>query len=93
MAELECDHQAANRDHQTVEALAQTWLANSSLDAPHLLEMQQALQRLAGMYARHIAIEDHELFPLAAQVLPADALAEVGREMAQRRGVPANQGD
>jgi hemerythrin-like domain-containing protein len=93
MAKLESDHQAANRDHQWVEALAQAWLANATLDAPHLREMQQALQRLAGMYAGHIAIEDHELFPLAARVLPADALAEVGREMAQRRGVPANQGD
>ena len=92
MAELECDHQAANRDHQTVEALAQDWLANNSLDAPHLLEMQQALQRLAGMYARHIAIEDQELFPLAARVLPAEALAEVGREMAKRREVPEKQG-
>ena len=91
MAKLESAHQAANRDHQKVEALAQDWLANSSLDAPHLLEMQQALQRLAGMYARHIAIEDQELFPLAARVLPAEALAAVGREMAERREVPAKQ--
>jgi hemerythrin-like domain-containing protein len=86
-AELECDHQAANRDHQKVEALAQEWLSNRSLDAPQMREMQQALQRLAGMYARHIAIEDQELFPLAARVLQAEALAEVGREMAERRGL------
>jgi hemerythrin-like domain-containing protein len=92
MAELECDHQAANRDHQKVEALAQEWLATGILDAPHLREIQQALQRLAGMYARHIAIEDQQLFPLAARVLPAEALAEVGREMAGRRGVVANHG-
>jgi hypothetical protein len=35
---------------------------------------------------RPIEIEDKDLFPLAARVLTEDALAEVGREMAKRRG-------
>ena len=42
-------------------------------------------------YARHIAIEDNEVFPLAGRVLSQDQLAQVGREMAQRRGQPSGQ--
>jgi hemerythrin-like domain-containing protein len=34
---------------------------------------------------RHIAIEDNEIFPHAAALVPKDAPARVRREMAQRR--------
>ena len=39
------------------------------------------------IYRRHIAIEDRELFPLAAYLLPSRQLQEIGREMAARRFV------
>ncbi len=91
MAALESDHDAASRDHQKVDSLAQRWLEMGILDSRELREMKQALERLSRTYARHIAIEDQELFPLAARALPADKLAEVGREMAERRGIRAHQ--
>jgi hemerythrin-like domain-containing protein len=89
MAALEIDHAAANRDHEQVDKFARKWLEMGFLTRQNVREMKQALERLSGMYARHIAIEDGELFPLAAQVLPAEALAAVGSEMAARRGLSA----
>jgi hemerythrin-like domain-containing protein len=84
---LESDHQAANRDHQFVDALGRRWINERKLSAEDSRDLIQALNRLSDMYARHIAIEDRELFPLAARVLPANQLADVGREMVGRRGV------
>ena len=40
-------------------------------------------------YEAHIAREEGELLPLAAQALDAQALASIGHEMAARRGVDA----
>jgi hemerythrin-like domain-containing protein len=92
MEKLESDHETAARDHGAVDVLGTGWIERGCLRDVELLEMKQALQRLSHLYARHIAIEDQQLFPLAARVLPAEALAEVGREMAARRGVVANRG-
>jgi len=86
MAKLESDHQAADRDHEKVEAFGREWLEKGVLDPRRRREMKEALKRLSEMYGRHIEIEDRELFPLAARILPAEELAEVGREMAERRG-------
>jgi hemerythrin-like domain-containing protein len=45
------------------------------------------LEELRTIYERHIAIEDHDVFPLAGQVLNQAEIAALGREMAARRGV------
>jgi hemerythrin-like domain-containing protein len=84
---LEGDHKAAAKDHRTVDSLGTRWLAEGKLAAALARELGQALTRLSSLYARHIAIEDAELFPLAAKVLPEADLAAVGREMADRRGI------
>ena len=86
LEKLEADHLTANRDHQTVDALGHEWLTGP-LTAEQSAEFGAALRRLAALYARHIAIEDNELFPLAAQVVPEDQLAAIGREMVDRRGI------
>jgi hemerythrin-like domain-containing protein len=84
---LEGDHQAAARDHEIVDLLGTRWLTDGKLASEHAVELSEALTRLSSLYTRHITIEDTELFPLAAKVLPANQLAAVGREMADRRGV------
>jgi hemerythrin-like domain-containing protein len=43
-------------------------------------------------YREHIAFEDGELIPLAGELLSAEALAEIGREMAARRGLAGTPG-
>lgn len=90
LTELESDHQVASRDHAIVDGLGTRWLTERKLTEERAQEMNLALARLARLYARHIDIEDAELFPLALRVLPADQLAAVGREMADRRGIVTN---
>ena len=87
LARLEGDHQTASQDHRIVDTLGTRWLEQGTLDADRARELDQALERLSGLYARHIAIEDTELFPLAGRVLNKGELAAVGEEMAIRRGV------
>jgi len=87
LKELEHDHQAAARDHELVDSLGSEWLSFGSLAPQQRSTMQGALQRLSELYRRHIAIEDGELFPLAARVLNADQLRAIGGEMAERRQV------
>ncbi|HEV2688394.1 MAG TPA: hypothetical protein VGV35_07560, partial [Bryobacteraceae bacterium] len=89
---LEGDHETASRDHGIVDSLGMHWLEHGTLAADQAREMDQALERLSGLYARHIAIEDSELFPLAGRVLNAGELAAVGEEMARRRGVVTGAG-
>lgn len=84
---LEQDHEAAARDHQIVDSLVTRWLNSGSLSAPESLELSETLARLAEMYQRHIALEDQQLFPLAARLLRHDELSAVGCEMADRRSV------
>jgi len=77
------------REHET---LAFNWnalrplLADVAAGAPAILPAAQ-VEAVRAAYASHIAREDGDAFPLAAQVLDADALAAMGREMAERRGV------
>ena len=87
LTELESDHHAADRDHQLVDALSRRWLNEGALPTEQSHDLKEALARLSHMYEHHIALEDQELFPLAARVLPADQLAEVGLEMAERRSI------
>jgi hypothetical protein len=42
------------------------------------------------VYAAHIAAEDNEVFPAAAQILSKNDIAEIGREMMARR--PSRRG-
>jgi hemerythrin-like domain-containing protein len=46
---------------------------------------------VAAAYDAHIFREERELLPLAAQVLDAATIAEIGKEMARRRGVDPTQ--
>ncbi len=46
-----------------------------------------ALDRFASRYGDHIAAEEGLAYPAAMQLLPPTALADMGREMAARRGV------
>lgn len=86
MAELEADHQAAGSLHEVVEALGRRWLADDSLPAEQASEFATAIASLQALYSAHIDHEDNEVFPLAQRVLSPREQAEIGREMAARRG-------
>ena len=76
-----------------VDSLGRLWLESGVLAASEHQCLTETLSRLSTMYARHIALEDSELFPLAAQVLAERDLASIGREMAERRGVKRQLGE
>jgi len=87
MERLEADHDTADVQHAVIDELGMRWLEQSTLDAADAAQLEAQVRALRDFYAAHIAVEDHELFPLAGQLLAADAVENVGREMAARRGL------
>lgn len=85
---LEADHEKAAAAHDEIDRLGRKWLDEGFLLADEVDWLIQVLRELEATYQRHIAVEDQEIFPLAAEVLPPDELKRIGREMADRRGVP-----
>ena len=89
VARLERDHRDADAHHRAVDELARGWLGAGSLDVHAVRELREHLTALQEMYSAHIRVEDSELFPAAGQVLTPHQLAEIGREMAERRRRPS----
>jgi hemerythrin-like domain-containing protein len=95
---LERDHQTAAPHHALLETLGQRWLAAGCLSPDEADSFLHAAEELIVLYTKHIALEDGEIFPLAARLLSASALVEIGQEMARRRGlfpgsIPARRKD
>lgn len=86
---LEADHQTADDAHREVDVIGRKWLGQGTLAVSDLDRMKQLLQMLVELYQRHIHVEDHEIFPLAGQLLAKDQVTQIGQEMAKRRGVKA----
>lgn len=91
LAELEADHRTADAQHLEVDEIGKTWLQTGSLPPEKLDRLMQLLQSLTTLYQRHIAMEDQEVFPIAKSALSAEQVAEVGREMARRRGLAVDE--
>ncbi len=85
--ELEQDHAVLDRGHVEVDALIERWMDEGSLPATDVQRLVTVLEELRAIYEHHIAIEDHDVFPLAGRTLDAPAIAALGREMAARRGL------
>jgi hemerythrin-like domain-containing protein len=85
--ELHADHELADAGHAEVEALGSRWLSEGVLSIESTDRLSELLDQLHSTYQNHIAVEDHEVFPLAGQILSAAELAAVGREMATRRSI------
>lgn len=84
---LEADHRAAHDAHAIVECLGGRWLVCRELSRDEITTLRVTLRDLDAIYKRHIHMEDHEVFPMASEVLPATELKAVGNEMASRRGL------
>jgi hemerythrin-like domain-containing protein len=87
---LEGDHRRADAMHGEVDRLCRRWLDEAAISRSDAERLHQLLGDLRDIYAGHIALEDRELFPLAARVLKEAELKAVGAEMAQRRGFNTN---
>jgi hemerythrin-like domain-containing protein len=87
MAQLEADHDAADIQHAAIDEIGARWLEQSTLPAAEVAHLEAEARSLRKFYEAHIALEDNELFPLAGAVLASNAVENVGREMAARRGL------
>ena len=84
---LETDHARADRAHAEIDALGQQWLRAGTLEAPGAERFRALAAELEELYRNHIAIEEREVFPLAAVSLAKPERDAMGTEMAARRGV------
>jgi hemerythrin-like domain-containing protein len=90
---LEGEHREADAAHARVDALGRQWLRDGTLRTESVADLDHLLIDLEVMYATHIKLEDDEIFPLARAHLQPEVVADVGREMAQRRGLYPQLGD
>jgi hemerythrin-like domain-containing protein len=84
---LESDHRAAEQRHARVDSALDRWLSAGTLSGDETEALLRDLTELQSIYARHIKVEDEEVFPAAAAALTGNDLEAIGREMADRRGV------
>lgn len=82
---LEEEHVCAEKGHAEVDRLGQLWLSDGKLPSGQAARLTTVLAQLEELYRHHIAMEDAEVFPIAAEALPASERAAVGNEMASRR--------
>jgi hemerythrin-like domain-containing protein len=87
IAMLEADHRIADEAHAEVDRLGGKWLNEGRLEDFDAEWLVDVLEKLQAVYKAHIAIEDNEVFPVAARLLDPGEIREVGREMAARRGL------
>ena len=85
---LEKEHVRASAAHEEADRLGRQWLQAGRLPAADAERLAVLIETLSGIYRHHIAVEDSEVFPLAA-LLGAEERKAIGAEMAARRGVPA----
>jgi hemerythrin-like domain-containing protein len=86
MDSLQQDHECAEKSHREVNHLGQLWLASGR---PRMTQSiwQTLIDQLVELYHRHIAMEDTEVFPFAANALASSDREAIGAEMAARRGI------
>jgi hemerythrin-like domain-containing protein len=84
---LHADHLIADKAHAEVDDLASRWLQEGGISSAQAGRLAVLLESLALLYARHITVEDKELFPTAAKMLGRGDIEAIGEEMARRRGL------
>lgn len=85
---LEAEHRSNEAVHLKVDALVARWLEQDGLREEETRELISELESLERAYAGHLRIEDEELLPVAGRILAGDEVEQLGRTMAERRGLP-----
>jgi len=87
MDALQEDHIRAGQAHNEVDRLGLLWIEKGNLSPEQSACLSAVLGQLSELYRNHIAIEDGEVFPLAAALISAAEREAIGSEMAMRRGL------
>jgi len=82
--QLQQDHEAMSANWQAARALLQA-LAEGSQDSFSAPD-EAVLARFAGVYAKHIRLEEDLVYPAARALLAPEAVQAMGAEMRRRRG-------
>ncbi|MFP5236205.1 MAG: hemerythrin domain-containing protein [Acidobacteriota bacterium] len=82
---LEHDHQVADNLHSEADRLFTEWLEKSRLPAEEETALLHGTEQLKALYAKHIDVEEKQVFPCAAEHLDKTALAAMGQEFRARR--------
>jgi hemerythrin-like domain-containing protein len=83
--ELEAQHGEAERSHTEIDRLGRAWLAAGSLSSTDATRLAVLIAGLMDLYPGHIAMEEIEVFPVAASELDRSECEAMGGEMAARR--------
>jgi hemerythrin-like domain-containing protein len=84
---LHMQHTSADDCHQRVDELGRKWLDQGELSPQDARSFNDLLELLSGTYREHIAIEERDVFTLAAEMFDDVELASIANEMAVRRGL------
>jgi hemerythrin-like domain-containing protein len=82
---LEHDHRDAELMHQRTDDIYSKWIRQGAITPDEHAELVEATSKLKQLYARHIELEETVVFPRAAEMLRADAIAAMGEEFRARR--------
>ncbi len=85
MDQLAAEHRMAEAVHQRIEVLGEIWLKAGQLKDAELAEFRSLVAHLIQFYARHIAMEETEVFPVASKALAPSAIQQIGQNMRARR--------
>ena len=93
MMELAGEHRHAEQIHKRIDDLGRQWLAEGRIGPDELHEFGGLVEQLIKLYQPHIAMEEREIFPLAARMLAPHTIASIGEQMRLRRIVnPGREG-
>jgi len=93
MRQLAEEHAAAEKLHHRIDALSEAWLKNGKIINRDRQEFQRTVDTLISIYTPHIAMEEHDIFPLAAKLLRQETLIGIGEQMRSRRAAnPGREG-
>ena len=87
MDSLESDHARADKNHAEIDRVGRAWLTSGSLSPAESKRFCALVEELVELYRGRIAVEERELFPVAAVVLERPQREAMGSEMAARRGL------
>lgn len=82
---LATQHEEITKLHTDLESLGLQWLSLPRLSPPTWEKLKDTVDGMSSIYSEHIQIEEHEIFPKAAEFLSKEELAIVGDEMSARR--------
>lgn len=93
MRQLAEEHAEAEKLHHRIDELGEAWLKSGKMIDEDQEEFRRTVESLIRIYTPHIAMEEQDIFPLAARLLRRETLIGIGEQMRSRRAAnPGREG-